>query len=460
MHLATAAAREPLSRAGAGSRRAAILAARRRPEAAPAGGVHHAAFARGSGEAHMSAHDTPTQCENCATPLQGGYCHRCGQSAVNPIRDTHHAIVEVFESFWHLDGRVFRTLRDLLSPGRVARDYLAGHRARYIAPLRMFVVATLLTFFVGQYTVSFGESPIVTDGGTPTVAGVDVGLARQLEAATTREEVIRIRDAALAEVEAARASVDSVPVPGVDRGLVTAQVAIRGAAGNRIAQLREAAKAGDAPAPSAADAAAGAADATPGDAGEADDEEWVMRFNGERWHPVDNPLTVAWWPDFANDWLNRKVGRAQDNIPRLQQNPDLLKESMMQALPTALFLLVPVFALLLKVFYLFSGRLYLEHLVVALYSHVFLVLTILVQFLLAAADGAVAAHSAWASRGIGLLEFALWCWLPVYLLLMQKRIYGQGWLLTLVKYVVLGNLYFVLVALAAMYAVLAGVVSA
>ena len=408
----------------------------------------------------MDAHDTPTHCENCATPLQGGYCHRCGQSAVNPIRDTHHAIVEVFESFWHLDGRVFRTLRDLLSPGRVARDYLAGHRARYIAPLRMFVVATLLTFFVGQYTVSFGESPIVTDGGTPTVAGVDVGLARQLEAATTREEVIRIRDAALAEVEAARASVDSVPVPGVDRGLVTAQVAIRGAAGNRIAQLREAAKAGDAPAPSAADAAAGAADATPGDAGEADDEEWVMRFNGERWHPVDNPLTVAWWPDFANDWLNRKVGRAQDNIPRLQQNPDLLKESMMQALPTALFLLVPVFALLLKVFYLFSGRLYLEHLVVALYSHVFLVLTILVQFLLAAADGAVAAHSAWASRGIGLLEFVLWCWLPVYLLLMQKRIYGQGWLLTLVKYVVLGNLYFVLVALAAMYAVLAGVVSA
>ena len=42
----------------------------------------------------MDAHDTPTHCENCATPLQGGYCHRCGQSAVNPIRDTHHAIVE------------------------------------------------------------------------------------------------------------------------------------------------------------------------------------------------------------------------------------------------------------------------------------------------------------------------------------------------------------------------------
>ncbi len=403
-------------------------------------------------------HATPTHCENCATPLQGGFCHRCGQAAANPIRDTHHAIVEVFESFWHLDGRVFRTLRDLLSPGRVARDYLAGHRARYIAPLRMFVIATLLTFFVGQYAVHFTQAPIVVDGGTPTMAGVDSDLARRFEAATTREEVLRIRDEALAAVEAGRQAAGGVPVPGVDRALLAAQVAIRGAAGNRIAQLREATKAGGPPTLSAADEAAKAADATPENAGEAVDDEWVMRFNGEPWHPVDNPLNVAWWPDFANDWLNGKVARAQDNIPRLQQNPDLLKESMMKALPTALFLLVPVFALLLKVFYLFSGRLYLEHLVVALYSHVFLVLTVLVQFLLMALDGAT--DAAWAGTGIGVLKFAMWCWVPVYLLLMQKRIYGQGWAMTLVKYFVLGNLYFVLVAFAALYAVLAGLVTA
>lgn len=41
-------------------------------------------------------------------------------------------------------------------------------------------------------------------------------------------------------------------------------------------------------------------------------------------------------------------------------------------MPTALFILMPVFALLLKLAYLGSGRLSLEHLVVALYSHAFL----------------------------------------------------------------------------------------
>ena len=74
-------------------------------------------------------------CENCQTPLQGGFCHVCGQNAHNPLRSFGHAVEEVFESFWHLDGRIFRTLRTLLSPGRLANAYLAGHRAPYVAPL-------------------------------------------------------------------------------------------------------------------------------------------------------------------------------------------------------------------------------------------------------------------------------------------------------------------------------------
>ena len=91
-------------------------------------------------------------CENCQTPLQGGFCHVCGQNAHNPLRSFGHAVEEVFESFWHLDGRIFRTLRTLLSPGRLANAYLAGHRAPYVAPLRLFVILSVLTFFVAQLT--------------------------------------------------------------------------------------------------------------------------------------------------------------------------------------------------------------------------------------------------------------------------------------------------------------------
>ena len=71
-------------------------------------------------------------CENCQTPLQGGFCHVCGQNAHNPLRSFGHAVEEVFESFWHLDGRIFRTLRTLLSPSITSTTLSAA-----ISPSRM-----------------------------------------------------------------------------------------------------------------------------------------------------------------------------------------------------------------------------------------------------------------------------------------------------------------------------------
>ena len=41
----------------------------------------------------------------------------------------------------------------------------------------------------------------------------------------------------------------------------------------------------------------------------------------------------------------------------------------------------------------------------------------------------------------------LWA-MPVYLLLMQKRVYGQGWVMTLLKYGVLGTCYSILLSFA------------
>lgn len=97
--------------------------------------MHETTIAAGAASADTTPADA-ARCENCHAPLQGQYCHPCGQSRHSPTRHFGHAIEEVFESFSHPDGRVWRALRDLVVPGRVARDYLAGHRARHIAPLR------------------------------------------------------------------------------------------------------------------------------------------------------------------------------------------------------------------------------------------------------------------------------------------------------------------------------------
>jgi len=114
--------------------------------AASAGG-----FVRRAPQRHAPPIGTP--CANCATPLQGPWCHACGQSG----EDFHRSIVrlmgEMVEGLLHVDGRLWRTLPNLmLRPARLTRGYLEGHRAPQIPPLRLFLVVLLMIFLVGGLT--------------------------------------------------------------------------------------------------------------------------------------------------------------------------------------------------------------------------------------------------------------------------------------------------------------------
>jgi hypothetical protein len=61
-----------------------------------------------------------------------------------------------------VDGRLWRTLPNLVvNPGKLTRDFLDGHRAPQIPPLRLFLVVLLALFLVGG----------VTGGGGKTLGG-------------------------------------------------------------------------------------------------------------------------------------------------------------------------------------------------------------------------------------------------------------------------------------------------
>lgn len=357
----------------------------------------------------------PAACENCDAPLHGPFCHRCGQAAHSPVRSFAHAVEEVFESFWHLDGRIFRTLRRLLVPGALAADYLAGRRAPYVAPMRLFVILCVLAFFVGKLTVHFDEGEA---GGLP-VPRVEVdagdGTSRDLARAGTVADVERIRERAIADLEQTRAGLSAAPAMvrrGVDQGIDGGIAAVRRQADRRIAEL------GGTP-------AAPVEPATPPATAAARSDTEAGNAAGKQ----------------AGGWLERQVRRIDRNLGTLQQDPERLMLAFLGGVPTMLFLFVPLFALLLKLFYLGSGRLYLEHLVVALYSHAFLSLVLLAQFLLLALEDWAAPRLALASSAVGLLSLLLWLWVPAYLLLMQRRVYGQPWWLTALKFLVIGSAY-------------------
>jgi hypothetical protein len=132
---------------------------------------------------------------------------------------------------------------------------------------------------------------------------------------------------------------------------------------------------------------------------------------------------------------------------------------MFAVAPTVLFVLLPLFALLLKIFYIFKRRLYMEHLIVAMHSHAFLMLSLLVLVVLSMLRAALQPHG-WLAAPFGLAVAAAWIWIFVYLWLMQKRVYRQGGFMTTVKYACIGGCYSVLVLFGLAFAALAGLTGA
>jgi hypothetical protein len=94
--------------------------------------------------------ETSHNCPECAAPLVGEYCHRCGEK----LPDAHDLALKHFlhhglHELTHLDSKIFRTLRALVfRPGLLTVEYLTGRRKRYVLPLRLFLVIFALNLFL------------------------------------------------------------------------------------------------------------------------------------------------------------------------------------------------------------------------------------------------------------------------------------------------------------------------
>jgi len=87
------------------------------------------------------------RCGNCGNPIAQRYCGACGQRAEPPVHSLGHFLRHAFEDVTHADSRLWRTLSALLfRPGYLTAEFLAGRRARYLPPVRLYLVLSLLFF--------------------------------------------------------------------------------------------------------------------------------------------------------------------------------------------------------------------------------------------------------------------------------------------------------------------------
>jgi uncharacterized protein DUF3667 len=89
------------------------------------------------------------ECPNCGRMRDGAFCGSCGQKGglLNPTFSTF--LHDLTHEFVHVDGKIVQSARLLLlRPGFLSREYFAGRRVRYISPIRLYLVFSVLYFAI------------------------------------------------------------------------------------------------------------------------------------------------------------------------------------------------------------------------------------------------------------------------------------------------------------------------
>ena len=324
------------------------------------------------------SHRLLTHCENCGAQLVGYYCAECGQAAVDYRRSFRHVIADMLESFLNWDSKFFATIALLiLKPWRLTNEFLAGKRVRYVNPLRLYLLASILFFFA----VNFGAKDLRFEPGKLSPkdrADLETELKDEDLPPAAREKL----KALLRESSPSPASSPSTNTP--------------------------------APAPSASPTA--------------DKQKQEYGKIGER------PFVFS---DGAKSPFERWIeARAKEKMGEHGTKMGYFIATLFSNLPYMMLCCIPLFALVLKVLYVRRRIFYIDHLIYALHIHTFFYVGIMLIVLATIGLNRVAPGpiAAW-------IIALLWIAFVVQIFLSIRRVYSQGWLVSSFKFLFGGFLY-------------------
>src|ERR1041385_4721085 len=102
-----------------------------------------------------------THCENCGAPLTGEFCSQCGQHAIDYRRSIFRVLLDAADSFLNWDTKFLHSMNQLLiHPWQLTNDFNAGRRARYVHPLRLYLIGSIVFFLLARAINWDSEGPI------------------------------------------------------------------------------------------------------------------------------------------------------------------------------------------------------------------------------------------------------------------------------------------------------------
>ncbi len=374
-----------------------------------------------------------TLCDNCHQSVEGAFCSNCGQSLDSTLKYFWVVILHLLDDIFSFDSRASRTLWPLIfRPGFLTNEYFAGRRVHYVPPLRLYLFISIVFFLTLKLTVSGEDQQTIEMNNnkaaiTQVTEYIKTLNEKKLQAQPTPDNKnIASIDADLArfnryldDLKLDISIAENAKLVSTTRQLATIEL--------------ERVKLGT------------------------DDKSNSITISNS----ADGSLSF----DFLSDESNKKLDDSAKKLAEKAKktfttDTNRLINEVLGKLPQLMFVLLPIFALLLKVIFIFSKRLYMEHLTVALHSHSFIFVSSLSIDLLDVAHDHVKAlgggFATVAASILGFIGFALLIWIPIYLFIMQKRIYKQGYIFAFFTYGFVGIIYFILMALTTVVAIVWG----
>ncbi|RZL45260.1 MAG: DUF3667 domain-containing protein [Pedobacter sp.] len=327
-------------------------------------------------------------CLNCGNEVASHFCPECGQENIELKENAVHMVIHAIADYFHFEHKFFGTLRPLLfKPGQLTKEYVAGKRVAFIHPIRLYIFVSIV-FFIFILGGKDKENTIITQekDGVAVTDSIPKSKADSIQA----EKLKSVED-----------NLKYVPVTG----------------GLRDSILNEAKK------------------EIAKDTSDLDTD--VKAYKKNRWKTkwrIEDTTVAAYEAKQAALHKDKRDGFIKHYFIKrtieLNNYPDPAEKfikDMLKNIPKMMFLLLPLFALILKLVYINKQKYYYEHLIYSFHLHSAIFLSILFTMLLQWLIGFVYDMSTW-------LSFACMAYIVWYIYRSLRTFYASKRWITVLKF--------------------------
>ncbi len=334
-------------------------------------------------------------CPNCHYPLAkfGEFCSNCGQKYTDGKVPLWVFLHDLTEAIFNIDSKIFNTVFSLFIPGKLTIQFFKGRQKRYATPLRLFLILAIVHFAALSWMI--GDEAINFSGNDDGSSEVDAYSTLFLEDFDTIKEDIFVLfdDNPLVKqaIDSLEYRLDDLSEDSLDLGYLKFDL-------NNLS---------------------------------VDTEDFPVAKVDLYTKTPEELVDLYGLEDF---WDRLQM----QQILRIRKDGKSFSSFAIGQLVWMVALMMPALAFLLKLLYIRRKKYFVEHLVFSFHYHAFafLVFTFVFSGLRLLELGYI--QSDWGEEtiaGVPLIGVL------IYLFIAMRRVYGQGYIKTFIKYSILNFSY-------------------